>query len=130
MSDSVGEATQKLLEWEERRQQGREPTADDLCAGRPDLHAEVSRRIRIIKAGEAALGLGGSTMELSLWPASAGPVHGPASIPGYEVLGELGRGGMGVVYHARQIGLGRVVALKMILSGAHASQAEMDRFRK
>jgi serine/threonine protein kinase len=54
----------------------------------------------------------------------------PPSIPGYEILGRIGTGGMGVVYRARHVDLDRSVAIKTIKSGADCRQDELVRFNR
>jgi tetratricopeptide (TPR) repeat protein len=106
-------------------QQVLEQLTDDAI-WRPELWHEVSRlfadteRERVVDPLAVTAGLGAAA-EMS------GSRIAPA-VPGYEITGELGRGGMGVVYYARHVRLNRPCALKMILGGAHASPEEVTRF--
>jgi serine/threonine protein kinase/WD40 repeat protein len=97
-----------------RRQAGETPAADEYAARFPDLDAVALRS---------------ATDETVPDGKSAAPFPPDAVFAGHQLLGELGRGGMGVVYRARHLGLNRVVALKMIRSAGLASPAELSRFR-
>jgi serine/threonine protein kinase len=97
-----------------RRQAGEEPAVDEYRARFPGLSLAPTL---VDRAAERP------------GPRPGEPATLPA-VPGYEILGKLGRGGMGIVYKAHHQHLNRLVALKMILGGSHASPTELVRFRQ
>jgi hypothetical protein len=98
---------------QELQQQGRSIRAEELCRDCPELR-EV-----FLEAWEAVQRMGQvldtpPQQESAPAPPDAGPPATLPAIPGYEVAGLLGQGGMGVVYRAWQVHARRWVALKMI----------------
>jgi hypothetical protein len=114
-----------LVQWEELRQQGRTATAEELCPDDARLQALLRERLARRERLQAALDLPDLTRHAS---AAGRPAPLPV-IDGYEIGEPLGRGGMGLVFKARQTRLKRPVALKIIVSGAHAGSEERARFR-
>jgi hypothetical protein len=113
-----------LLQWEELRQQGKSASPEELCPDDPRLQALLRERLARRQRLHAALDLPAATPHA--------PVARPAPLPvidGYEIGELLGRGGMGLVFKARHKALKRDVALKIVVSGAHAGAQERARFR-
>src|SRR5262245_61375085 len=109
-----------IAAFEEARDAGLNPDPEEWLARYPYLAVRL--------AGYFADQNGLKRLAAPLLPAS--PVSSlPRPFGAYELLEEIGRGGMGVVYKARQVKLNRLVAVKLLPAGAYAGPDELARFR-
>jgi serine/threonine protein kinase len=117
-AERVNEVVAAYLEAAEA---GRAPDRAEFLARYPDLADDLrvflDDRARFARAAEGVA------------PPPCPAPGTPRRFGDYELLEEIARGGMGVVYRARQVSLNRLVALKMILAGQLASEADLRRFR-
>jgi WD40 repeat protein/serine/threonine protein kinase len=123
-ADLSGKFQEVLANYLEARERGESVDPQALLRAHPDLADELKEYFANDRQIAAAAG--------SIIPPPrkhGGANQGPMRIGEYELLGEIARGGMGVVYRARHLGLQRLVALKMLLGGEFAGPDGVRRFR-
>ncbi len=114
--ERVGQLAEEFLE---RLSRGEKPTADEYAARHPDL-------AELIHQAFPALEIMGQAPALQ---PEGNLTHSSCVLGDYEILREVGRGGMGVVYEAQQISLERRVALKVLPFAAVLDERQIKRFR-
>jgi len=119
-----------ILDIHYRRQLGESPTPDGYRAEYPTLELDPFADLFVERTQASPSSPAGATVQVTPSDAQvpSGELPRIRYLGDYELVAEIARGGMGVVYKARQISLNRIVAVKMILAGILATKADHDRF--
>jgi WD40 repeat protein len=117
--DARGRLHQVLADFLEAAECGAAPDQTTLLASHPDVARELAEFITVVEEVEHYVG----GLRRAPWTAAS------RSLGDYELLAEVGRGGMGVVFKARQKSLNRLVALKVMRGGSADSDEDGRRFR-
>src|SRR5262249_5633534 len=134
LPENADEALDLVLgEFVLRAERGESPTLAEFEARFPQFAGELRLQTELeqalVPSSQLASGDADTLSSLGRLAARTTRFRLAPQVPGYEILGELGRGGMGVVYKARQLSLNRLVALKMLRDGALAGPGALARFR-
>src|SRR5438034_832265 len=123
-----GRLARLLADLGDQVREGRRPDVDAVAGQHPALAAELRQLWAAAQFADAFARPRPSLPPTAPYRPNVSDTPGlPRRFGDYELLEELGRGGMGVVYKARQLSLDRIVALKMILRGDLATAADLAR---
>lgn len=122
-ADSRDERIGRVLnEYLDRKQRGEPVDAEDLLAAHPDLADELRDHFGMVQQVSTAVSSGGAGTTVVAPP--------PESLPGYDIQGEIHRGGQGVVYQALQKATRRQVAIKVMREGPFGGWRDHARFER
>lgn len=127
--DTDDRLAELVMQWEQRVAAGQHPSLADVCSECPELMSDLEMCLKQLRRMDQFLSAERPATKVSGPSANTSPQNFP-DIPGYQVFEEIGRGGMGVIYKARQESLNRLVAIKTLPGSRWGQSGVVARLRQ